>query len=154
MAQPSAPEIELCTVLLHTPSPYKPDGWKEALESCNITSLFPILVQDIVYGSPIGNLPPITHTFIPDNLPFNLGFIAQDIAAKVLAGRMSGPFTISQAHVIFSGHFRTSPLGLVPKDAKTFLSFATCLKRTLSDSRQMTGNSQSSSFLLHNALIL
>lgn len=123
MAQPTAPEIELRSVLLHTPSPYKPDGWKEALESCNITSLFPNLVQDIVYGSPIGNPPPITHTFITDNLPsiaLNPSFI---IVAEVHAGRMSGPFTISQSHVIFGGHLRTSPLGLVPKlskDANTF----------------------------------
>ena len=28
---------------------------------------------------------------------------------------MSGPFSVDEAHIIFNGHFRTSPVGLVEK---------------------------------------
>ena len=32
-----------------------------------------------------------------------------------MAGHMSDPFTIDEVHVIFDGHFRTPPVGLVEK---------------------------------------
>ena len=38
------------------------------------------------------------------------------IAAEVALGHMSGPFTHEEMHLIFGGHFRTIPVGLVEKD--------------------------------------
>jgi len=42
--------------------------------------------------------------------------INAEIYAELAAKRMSGPFSITQAHTIFGGHFCTSPLSLVEKD--------------------------------------
>jgi len=80
---------------------------------------FPALVNDIIFGSPIGNPPPLHHTFIPDNLPSTTSLpdiIDHEIASELATNQMSGPFSICQAHTIFRGHFRTSPLSLVEKD--------------------------------------
>ena len=46
-------------------TPYSADSWKTALEHCNLTDSFPDLTQDIILGSPIGNPPPLTFTFLP-----------------------------------------------------------------------------------------
>ena len=56
--------------------------------------------------------------FIPKNLPSATllpEVISNEIAAELSAGHISGPFTLEEAHFIFDGHFRTSPLGLVKK---------------------------------------
>ena len=41
--------------------------------------------------------------------------ISNEIAAELCAGHISGPFTVEEAHIIFDGHFHTSPLGLIEK---------------------------------------
>jgi hypothetical protein len=92
-----------------------------ALHEAGITHLFPNLVHDLTYGSPIGSPPPLTYSFIPDNLAsanLNPKYITNDLASEVASGRMGGPFTVEEAHRLFEGHFRTSPLGLVPKPGK------------------------------------
>ena len=54
-----------CTYI--TKTPYVVSAWKDALNSANLTDLFPNLIHDITYGSPIGNLPPLNTMFIPKN---------------------------------------------------------------------------------------
>src|SRR5882724_6446965 len=99
-------------------TPYIPAGWHHVLHDLNIAHLFPLLVNDITYGSPIGNPLPLCHTFIPANLSsaLNLPHIIDDeITAKLSAGIMPGPFSLDKASTIFNGNFHTSPLGLVEK---------------------------------------
>lgn len=48
-------------------------------------------------------------------MELNPSFIDNYIAEEVLAGRMSGPYTMEEAYIFFGGHFRTAPLGLVEK---------------------------------------
>jgi len=43
--------------------------------------------------------------------------IDAEINAELAAKRMSGPFSITQAHTIFSGHFCTSSLSLIEKNS-------------------------------------
>ena len=38
------------------------------------------------------------------------------IAKEVFLGWMAGPFTLEETHLVFKGHFRTVPVGLVEKD--------------------------------------
>jgi len=64
----AAPGTDHSVVLYRTITPYNPDGWKLALLSSGLTHSFPNLVHDMTYGVPIGNLPPLTHTFIIWNL--------------------------------------------------------------------------------------
>ena len=111
-----APELGE-TLYIHT-TPYLADGWKTALDICNLMNSFPYLVQDIQLGSPIGNPPPLTSTFLPRNLPSATLYpdiIDKEILEETSAGRMSGPFTVEEATKIFGGHFCTSPVGLIEK---------------------------------------
>ena len=113
-----APTTDLDQVLYIIISPYIPSAWKCALDAANITHLFPNLVHDITFGSPIGNPPPLTQTFIPPNLAsanIQPEIIVKELLDETAAGRMSGPFTVDDAHQIFKGHFHTSPVGLVEK---------------------------------------
>jgi len=105
-------------------TPYKPDGWTLALSSTGLTHKFPNLVHDITYGTPIGNPPPLMHTFIPDNLKLaniNPTYMDTFIQEELDAGRFNGPFTIQEAHLIFGSHFHTAPLGFIEKPGSTVL---------------------------------
>jgi len=79
---------------------------------------FPNLVHDHMFGVPIGNLPPLTYTFIPNNLKsaeIDPLYMNKFLASEVATGHIDGPFTKDQAHTIFNGHFHTAPLGLIEK---------------------------------------
>src|SRR5882724_10109443 len=98
--------------------PYKPATWLVALSSSNLLSAFPNLVHDLTYGSPIGNPPPLSKHFLPPNLSsanIHPILIEQELCAEVVASHMSGPFTITQASIIFGSPFCSSPVGLVEK---------------------------------------
>jgi len=117
----AAPETNLASVLYKITTPYNSDGWVLALAHAGLSKKYPNLVNDIIYSSPIGNPPPLMHTFTPPNLPANLNpmYIDCELKTEVDAGRMSGPFSIEDVHLIFRGHFRTSPLSLVEKPGKS-----------------------------------
>ena len=118
------PETDLSKVLYKVTTHYRPDAWWQALQDAGITLLYPNLVHDLIHGSPIGNPPPIDFTFIPRNLPsanIRPEYISSLIAQEVVAGCMDGPFSVDEAHVIYGGHFRTCPLGLVQKPGSAAL---------------------------------
>jgi len=63
-----APEIEHNSILYKCVTPYDPKAWHLTLQNTNLLDSFPNLVHDLVHGAPIGDLPPLSYTFIPDNL--------------------------------------------------------------------------------------
>jgi hypothetical protein len=76
-------------------------------------------MHDISFSSPIGNPPPLTYTFIPENMPSALEHplvIEAFLDEERVAGHVSGPYTIEEAFVFFGGHFCTAPMGLVEKE--------------------------------------
>ena len=92
--------------------------------STGITCSFPNLVHDITYGTLIGNPPPLTHIFIPSNLKsadVDTMYMNNFIQEELDAGRFNGPFSVDEAHEIFSGHFHTAPLGFIEKPGSTTL---------------------------------
>ena len=91
------------------------------LAHASLSKKYPTLVNDIIYGLPIGNPPLLTHTFTPPNLPsanLNPMYIDCELKTEVNTSCMYGPFSIEDAHLIFRGHLRTSPLGLVENPGK------------------------------------
>jgi len=119
-----APETDPNGILYKIVTPYVPEAWRLALLDAGLTLRYPNLVHDLSFGSPIGNPPPIEHTFIPDNLPsakIQPEYITNLINEEVAAGHMDGPFTTAEAHSIYGGHFRTCPLGLVEKPGSSAL---------------------------------
>ena len=118
MEPPTAPEIELtCILYIHT-TPYIPAAWQDVLSISNLLPSFPNHVHDITYGFPIDNPPPLSRIFLPQNLAsahVHPEIIEQELLDEVATNRMSGPFTITQASIIFGGPFRSSLVGLVEK---------------------------------------
>ena len=127
------PKTKLSRILYKTITPYNPVSWQHALIECNLLSHYPNLICDIRYGSPIGNPPRLSETFIPNNLASALNnpdFVFSSLAEETASGRMDGPFSIAEAHTIFKGHFCTSPLGVIKKPGSFTHPF--CLIRHLS----------------------
>jgi hypothetical protein len=98
---------------------YIPEAWSRTLEECGLSHKYPFLVNDISFGSPIGNPPNLSYTFIPENMPTALQHpevVESFIEEERSLGRVSGPYTITEAFVFFGGHFRTAPIGFVEKE--------------------------------------
>ena len=113
-----AQRIDLSEVLYIHTTPCIATNWKSALDLCNISAQFPDLVNNLMYGSPIGNPPPLLKTFLPHSLPLAdllPHIIDTEIMNKVTVKQMSGPFTVDKAHAIFGGNFCMSPVGLIEK---------------------------------------
>jgi len=88
MGRKTALETDLMWVLYICTSPYNPEAWQHILETTNLSLSFPNLVHDITYGSPIGNPPPLSMSFLPSNLPSaNIPpeLIDQELAVEVAA---------------------------------------------------------------------
>jgi hypothetical protein len=62
--------------------------------------------------------PALTNTFIPHNMP-SANEQSERVDAHFLeelaAARMSGPYTVDEAHLLFHGHFRTAPIGFIER---------------------------------------
>jgi len=74
--------------------PYKLDAWQSALTSSHLLN------------------------FLPPNFPstnIHLLLIEQELLYEVMAGQMSGPFTVAQVATVFASPFHSSPVGLVEK---------------------------------------
>jgi hypothetical protein len=97
---------------------YHVEGWTAALRDCHLLEQYPNIIHDLIYGSPIGNPPPLAYTFIPRNMPSAIEQserVDAHFLDEIAAGRMSGPYTVDQAHLLFHGHFRTAPIGFIER---------------------------------------
>ncbi|PPQ81668.1 hypothetical protein CVT24_002936 [Panaeolus cyanescens] len=104
-------------------SPFIADAWERALTSANLHSEFADVIDGIRYGFDMGTSTiPHSSTYIPPNhssATINPDAILNAIYSELSHGRYSGPFNPDRlSHII--GHFRSSPLGLVPKSDGTF----------------------------------
>ena len=59
-----SPRIDLTKILYMHTTPYIASNWEAALDLCNISHLFPNLINNIIFRSPIGYPPPLTTTFL------------------------------------------------------------------------------------------
>jgi len=87
--------VQICHTL-------RPARMGSALRDAGLLYAFPNLITDLTH-----EIDPI--------------YMDNFLVAEVTTGRMDGPFTVTQAHAIFGGHFRTAPLGLVEKPGSTSL---------------------------------
>ena len=93
--------------------PYDSNTFESLLLKNNLTQFYPILVNNLRTGFPLGLMPPLTHTIIIDNHSSATQYsetIAQYLAEEVLAGQMSGPFSCDTTEQILRGPFFSSPL--------------------------------------------
>jgi len=73
--------------------------------------LFPNLIHDLAHSAPIGDLPPLTYTFIPNNIAsanIDPDYMDSFIVEEFALGSMDVLFSIASVHLIFKGCFRTA----------------------------------------------
>jgi len=111
------PKIESGAVLYKVVTPYDPKAWHIALQEASPIYSFPNIIHDLTHDTPIGNLPLLTYTFLPNNL--TSVDIDPDYMDSFLVdlGCMNGLFSIPLAHLIF----RTTPLGFLEKPRLSML---------------------------------
>ncbi|PPR07306.1 hypothetical protein CVT24_007515 [Panaeolus cyanescens] len=99
-------------------TPFNPDAWDTALSSSNLHQEFSDAADGIRFGFDMGTSSIINaYTYIPPNhksATLHPNTIIDNINSELQAHRYSGPFHPDRLTQII-GHFRSSPLGLVPK---------------------------------------
>lgn len=98
-------------------TPLSHSAWHEVLVECGLLSQFHDIPRGLQYGFKTGVSSTISVTFSPKNHNSALNapeIVNQHIRTELQLGRYSGPFTITQITSLI-GHFRTAPLGVVPK---------------------------------------
>jgi len=93
--------------------PYDPAAFQFMLEKHNLTSFYPLLVDNLLHGFPLGRMPPVLQTvIIPNNPSFSehADTILDYLCKEVSSGRISGPFSQDVVERILRGPFHSSPL--------------------------------------------
>lgn len=104
--------------MLRVVTPFLPTRWFEALRRADAPSSFDDVPYGLLHGFDMGIHTTLSDTFIPPNHSSaleNPDVILNHIANETRAGRYSGPFHPSRLARILGSHFRTAPLGVVPK---------------------------------------
>jgi len=106
----SPPDQEIFSRVVH---PYSADAFDTSLRKHHLTSNYPLLIQNLREGFPLGRMPRLSHTIIFPNNPSSLSHtqeIDNYLNTEMLAHRMSGPFSREGAERILCGPFQASPL--------------------------------------------
>lgn len=93
--------------------PYNTDAFRRLLDQHDLIKAYPRLIDNLQYGFPIGNMPPISQSVIFPNHPSCITYKAAVdayLAEEVAAGRMSGPYSKLETERILRGPFQSSPL--------------------------------------------
>ena len=93
--------------------PYDPFAFQSMLDKHNLSSSYPLLVDNLLHGFPLGCMPPISQTVIILNNPSFLeckDSIFAYLTKEISTGHMSGPFSQDVVECILHGPFHASPL--------------------------------------------
>ncbi|CDO75102.1 hypothetical protein BN946_scf185010.g27 [Trametes cinnabarina] len=97
---------------------YRADALERELCRWGLWDLFSTVPTRLRFGFPIGNMPPLTRTFTPDNHKGgiqHMDFIKSYVNEQVALNHMSGPYSCEKVKQLLGSHFRTSPLSVVEK---------------------------------------
>ena len=100
-------------IFLRIVHPYDTDTFEHFLLKHHLTYIYSLLVQNLRYGFPLGDMPPLTDTVIFKNHSSTLLFpdtVNKYLTDELLAGRMSGPFSLQHVENILRGPIFCSPL--------------------------------------------
>jgi hypothetical protein len=115
---PPPPESVADPVSAKVNTPYSAAAFFAYLHLSGLLERYPELPFKLTFGFPIGNVPPLSESYYPPNLPSALPFssnIRESIEADLAMGRLSGPFTRGQLESKI-GFFRSSPIQVSSKD--------------------------------------
>lgn len=100
-------------------TPYNADAFATLMGDCNLSSNYPLLVENLSRGFPIGDMPVLTETIIIPNHPSvndNLDAVRDYVKTELEADRMSGPFSQQETERILRGPFYCSPFIVATQD--------------------------------------
>jgi hypothetical protein len=101
---------DIYSAIIH---PYITDAFHHFILKHDLYQFYSLLLTNLRYGFPLGEMPPITRTVIFKNHPSTTLFsdaIDKYLTEELNAGRMSGPFSASHVETILRGPFFCSPL--------------------------------------------
>lgn len=93
--------------------PYNANAFEHFLQKHDLSRHYPLLVNNLHHGFPLGNMPEIRETIIiPNNRSFteHADAILEYLRKEVASGRMSGPFTRDEVEKTLRGPFISSPI--------------------------------------------
>lgn len=140
-------ENEIYTRVSH---PYNVEAFEELLSKHNLLSDYPLLINNLREGFPIGNMPKLEKTVIIPNHPSvaeNMDVVLEYLHSERELGRMSGPFTQAEAERILRGPFYASPLIVAIQDQGPDLPPKRRVCRNLSKGDQASGMDSVNSFI-------
>ena len=100
-------------IFLRIVHPYDTDAFEHFLFKHHLTYFYSFLVRNLRNGFPLGVMPQLTETVIFKNHPSTLLFpdtVDKYLADELLAGRMSGPFSLQYVENTLRGPIFCSPL--------------------------------------------
>lgn len=105
------------------PTPLRPTAFHHYLKLFNSLHTFPLLVSYLSAGFPIGDAMPtlLSSSVTQKNhlkSPLEITYAYNYFLDEVQKHRMLGPLSETHVHHRLGSHFRTSPVGLVPKAGK------------------------------------
>lgn len=109
-----APLLKVATPLIH-------EHWRSALSDAGLLNDFLDVPFGIQHGFHTGVTSTLSSTFIPPNHQSALlqpQAVTSHLSKELKLGRYSGPFSANELFLNI-GHFRTAPLGVVPKPNST-----------------------------------
>lgn len=130
--------------LLRVATPLIHDNWFSALSDAHLLNDFLDVPIGIKHGFRTGISSAISSTFIPANHQSALNqpdTVSLHIAKELNLGRYSGPFSSSDLFLNI-GHFRTAPLGVVPKPNSTSFRIIQDLSFPRNDPNILSVNSE------------
>ena len=130
--------------------PYNVNAFQHYLCKHDLTNSYPLLVQNLRHGFPIGNMPKLEHTVIIPNhssVHQNLDVVMNYISTEVGANRMTGPFSQLETERILRGPFYASPLLVSISDQGPNLPPKCRVCRNLSKGDRISGMPSVNSFI-------
>lgn len=143
----SLPDIEIFERIIH---PYNTPAFEELLNKHSLTQHYPFLINNLNYGFPLGNLPPLQSTIVIPNhssVQQNLDVVMAYITTELDARRMSGPFSREETERILQGPFYCSPFIVAIQDQGPDLPLKKRVCRNLSRGDKTSGMGSVNSFI-------
>jgi hypothetical protein len=131
-------------------TPYNADAFSIMLEKHKLTSTYPLLVENLRSGFPLGTLPPLTQTIIIPNHPSvhdHPDAVEAYLQTEVAVCRMSGPYTQEEVQRILRGPFYCSPFIVAVQEQSGDLPPKKRVCRNLSKGDRRTGFDSVNSFI-------
>ncbi|KAF7314413.1 hypothetical protein MKEN_00914100 [Mycena kentingensis (nom. inval.)] len=117
--RPAGATHYLDTLLDVVVQPYDVDALDAALRRNNLLDDYPLLINNLSTGFPLGRLPVLESTVIVRNhnsVVSERETVAEYLRTEVEAGRMAGPFTREEMERVCRGPFYASPLIVAVQD--------------------------------------